>query len=148
MRQFAVREYAFETQTFVVNCGMYAPPESVPDDFAYKSVGNWKWAVGGSCVVNPFGVYLAEPVFHQEKIVTAEVDFRDRIIAKNIVDCVGHYSRPDILRLQMGPQAPGGKLANRIEEVIDQIKEVTVRLGLNRRQTKDLEQELIRILRE
>jgi amidase/nitrilase len=62
----ALREYAFETQTFVVSCGMYAPPDSVPSDFPYKPVGNWRWAVGGSCVVNPFGVYLVEPISNRK----------------------------------------------------------------------------------
>jgi len=32
----AIREYAFETQTFVVSANLIQPPESVPDNFPYK----------------------------------------------------------------------------------------------------------------
>lgn len=105
----AVREYAFETQSFVISSSLYLPEESVPDSFPYKSKTNWKWACGGSSIVNPFGMYLAEPVIGREAVVMAELDLRDRIVAKNIFDCLGHYQRPDLLRLTFvgapGPEA-------------------------------------------
>ena len=51
----AIREYAFETQTFVVSASMYLPEDAVPDDFPYKKTASWKWAMGGSAIANPFG---------------------------------------------------------------------------------------------
>lgn len=97
----AVREYAFETQTFVVSSSMYMPESAVPDSFPYKKQTNWKWAVGGSSIANPFGMYLVEPVFHQETILYAEIDFDDRIVAKNIFDSMGHYTRWDVFSLRL-----------------------------------------------
>ena len=97
----AIREYAFETQTFVVSASLYLPEDSVPDDFPYKKSASWKWAMGGSAIVNPFGAYVAEPVFHREELVVAELDLSDRIVAKNVFDCMGHYSRWDVVSLQI-----------------------------------------------
>ncbi|MHB9057159.1 MAG: carbon-nitrogen hydrolase family protein [Paludibacteraceae bacterium] len=97
----AVREYAFETQTFVISSSMYMPEHLVPDSFPYKKQTNWKWAVGGSSIVNPFGMYLVEPVFHQETILYAEIDMSDRIVAKNIFDAMGHYTRWDMISLRI-----------------------------------------------
>jgi amidase/nitrilase len=107
----AIREYAFETQSFVVSASMYLPEDAVPDDFPFKKTGSWKWAMGGSAIANPFGAYVAEPVFHREDLVIAELDPKDRIVAKNVFDCMGHYSRWDVVSLRMrdedfGPTGP------------------------------------------
>jgi hypothetical protein len=60
--------------------------------------------MGGSAIVNPFGAYLAEPVFHKETLVLAELDLADRIVAKNVFDCMGHYARWDVVSLQLREQ--------------------------------------------
>jgi len=116
-----VREYAFETQTFVVSSGLYLPASEVPDTFPFKQTTNFNWAMGGSCIAGPFGTYLAEPVFNKETIVYAELDMDDRIIAKNVFDCMGHYSRWDLVSLNIREEgwepvqkAAGEKGPNRI----------------------------------
>jgi amidase/nitrilase len=103
----AIREYAFETQTFVVSSAMYLPESAVPDDFPYKKTAAWKWAMGGSAIANPFGAYVAEPVFHREELVIAELDPKDRIVAKNVFDCMGHYSRWDVVSLRLSEEDHG-----------------------------------------
>ena len=60
--------------------------------------------MGGSCIAGPFGTYLAEPVFNKETIVYAELDMDDRLIAKNVFDCMGHYTRWDIVSLNLREQ--------------------------------------------
>jgi amidase/nitrilase len=100
----AIREYAFETQTFVVSCSMYMPESAVPDEFPYKKTAAWKWAMGGSAIANPFGAYVTEPVFHREELVVGELDPKDRIVAKNVFDCMGHYSRWDVVSLRMSDE--------------------------------------------
>jgi nitrilase len=97
----AVREYAFETQSFVVSASMYLPEDAVPDEFPYKKSGSWKWAMGGSAIANPFGAYVREPVFHKEELVIGELDPSDRIVAKNVFDCMGHYARWDVVSLRL-----------------------------------------------
>jgi nitrilase len=41
----------------------------------------------------------------EEGILTAEVDLTDIDFAKNMIDTVGHYSRPDLLSLLVNPKA-------------------------------------------
>ncbi|HXV60529.1 MAG TPA: carbon-nitrogen hydrolase family protein [Vicinamibacteria bacterium] len=125
----AIREYAFETQTFVVSASMYLPEDAVPDDFPYKKSASWKWAMGGSAIANPFGAYVREPVFHKEELVVAELDPRDRIVAKNVFDCMGHYSRWDVvsLRVRSEDYGPTGPMSPRRRITTEQIESVAAR---------------------
>jgi amidase/nitrilase len=95
--EFAIREYAVENSTFVVSSSWYLPPSAVPAELA--DVMQYNLAVGGSCIVNPSGQWVREPVFGQETIVWAEVDQEERRLAKAYFDSVGHYSRWDVLQL-------------------------------------------------
>ena len=103
----AVREYAFETQTFVVSASLFLSEDDVPDDFPYKKTTNWKWAMGGSSIATPFGTYAAEPLFGKEGLVIADLDLADRIVAKNVFDCMGHYTRWDVAQLRLQRDAVG-----------------------------------------
>lgn len=95
----AIREYAFESQAFVISACGYQPSASIPDDFPYKSKTNWDWACGGSSIVDPFGCYLVEPVYNCEKIIIAELESDFIKAAKNGFDLMGHYSRPDLVQI-------------------------------------------------
>jgi nitrilase len=54
---------------------------------------------GGSCVAGPDGQWLVEPVVGREELIVAELDpARVREERQNF-DPVGHYARPDVLRL-------------------------------------------------
>lgn len=54
---------------------------------------------GGSCIAAPDGSWAAEPVVGREALVVAEIDpARVREERQNF-DPVGHYARPDVLRL-------------------------------------------------
>ncbi|MGD2142005.1 MAG: carbon-nitrogen hydrolase family protein [Candidatus Bathyarchaeota archaeon] len=94
--EHAIREYAFETQTFVISVSQYIPDDQMPD---YCS--DFNIAAGGSCIVNPAGVYLREPVFNKEEIIYAELDADDRRHTKAYFDALGHYTRWDLLRLDI-----------------------------------------------
>jgi len=85
----------------VVSSGLYLPAREVPDSFPFKQTSNFNWAVGGSCIVGPFGTYLVEPVFNKETILYAELDMDDRMVAKNVFDCMGHYARWDLVSLNI-----------------------------------------------
>jgi nitrilase len=107
----AIREYAIENQVFVVSSSWLLKPEDVPADL--RDEMRYNLAVGGSCIVNPAGLYLKGPVFNQETIVWTEIDETDRRLAKAYFDCLGHYSRFDLLTLSIreeswSPTGPRG----------------------------------------
>ena len=95
---FEVRAHAFEAGAFVVSgCGVLNEAD-VPADFPYKGRMNIGYAHGGSEVVAPLGVALAGPVYG-ESIVYAELEAWMIKATKAIIDTMGHYARPDVLRL-------------------------------------------------
>ena len=94
--EYASKEYAIETQTFVLNACQYIPDEEMPPD-----TQDFNIASGGSSIINPAGVYLVEPVFNKEAIITAELNLDDRLHTKAYLDSLGHYARWDILRLDI-----------------------------------------------
>lgn len=95
---FEVRAHAFEAGAFVVSgCGVLNDAD-VAADFPYKGRMNVAYAHGGSEVVAPLGVALAGPVYG-ETLVYAELESWMIKATKAIIDTMGHYARPDVLRL-------------------------------------------------
>ncbi|MFH0845106.1 MAG: carbon-nitrogen hydrolase family protein [Pseudomonadota bacterium] len=99
----AIRQHAIENQVFVISSSWYLKDEDIPEELV--QVMNYNLAVGGSCIVNPAGIIIQGPVFDQETIVYAEIDMGERDMAKAYFDCLGHYSRPDILSLRIHDEA-------------------------------------------
>ncbi len=99
----AVRQHAIENQVFVVSSSWYLKEEDIPPEL--KEVIRYNLAVGGSCIVNPSGIIIEGPVFNEETIIHAEIDLDERDLAKAYFDCVGHYSRPDLLSLRIHDEA-------------------------------------------
>ncbi len=98
----AIRQHAIENGVFVVSSSWFLNPDDVPSDL--RDEMRYNLAVGGSCVVSPAGLFVAGPVFEQEAVVWAEIDMEEREVAKAYLDGVGHYSRPDLLSLQIRDQ--------------------------------------------
>ncbi|MDD1768026.1 MAG: hypothetical protein LUQ27_05630, partial [Methanomassiliicoccales archaeon] len=94
--EYAIKEYAFENQAFVVSVSQYIPDDEMPNECQ-----DFNTAAGGSFIVNPAGVVLAGPVFNKEAIVYADLNADDRRHTKAYFDALGHYSRPDIFRLDI-----------------------------------------------
>ncbi|MEE9199073.1 MAG: carbon-nitrogen hydrolase family protein [Dehalococcoidia bacterium] len=93
----AVRSYAIENSVFVISSSAYLPPDEVPKEL--RDLMKYNLAIGGSCIVNPSGLFTREPVFEGETIVWADIDQTERHLAKAYFDSVGHYARPDLLQL-------------------------------------------------
>jgi amidase/nitrilase len=93
---YAIREYAIETQNFVLSACQYIPDNEMPQD-----TQDFNIASGGSSIVNPAGVYITEPTFEQETILYAKLEQDDRRHTKAYLDAMGHYARWDVLRLDM-----------------------------------------------
>jgi len=54
---------------------------------------------GGSVIISPSGTVLAGPNFEGEALITADLDFGEIVRSKFDFDVVGHYARPDVLKL-------------------------------------------------
>ena len=95
----AIREYAFETQSFVASCSAYMS-EGAPEGFSGEELG-FNVAAGGSMLVNPAGVVEAGPLVGEEGLLTAEFDRDERRATKAYFDAMGHYSRWDAVSLSI-----------------------------------------------
>jgi nitrilase len=98
-----VRHIAVEGRCFVLSCNQFQRGHDFPADY-HSSFGNDPDAVicrGGSCIVDPFGNFLAGPNTEGEAILVAEIDLRQIVRGKYDFDVVGHYSRPDIFQLHV-----------------------------------------------
>lgn len=58
-------------------------------------------ADGGSCIAGPDGEWVIEPFCKAEKLLIATIDHRAVREERQNFDAVGHYSRPDVLRLKV-----------------------------------------------
>lgn len=54
---------------------------------------------GGSCIVDPYGHYVVQPVWDSEDILYADLDMQRVPASRMELDVCGHYARPDVLRL-------------------------------------------------
>lgn len=94
-----IRHHALESGCFVVNATGWlhdAQIQSVTPDEKLQG------ALRGGChtaIVSPEGKYLAEPLTEGEGLVVADLDFALIAKRKRMMDSVGHYARPELLRL-------------------------------------------------
>jgi len=99
----SMRHIAVEGRCFVLSCNQFNRRRDFPSDYG-SALGNDPDTVvtrGGSCIVDPFGNFLAGPNTEGEVILTAEIDRAQIVRGKFDLDVVGHYARPDIFQLQV-----------------------------------------------
>jgi len=97
---FSSKQYAFEGQSFVIISAIYINKDMIPDSFPLKDRTLWDYP-GGSGIINPRGQYIAGPVYDKEEIVYGEIDLEQITRAKSVIDCAGHFSRPDIFKFEI-----------------------------------------------
>jgi aliphatic nitrilase len=97
--QVTIRHHALEAGCFVVNATAWLEPDQVreitPDERLHG-------VLRGGCmtaVITPEGVHACPPVTEGEGMALAELDFGLILKRKRMMDAVGHYARPDLLRL-------------------------------------------------
>ena len=103
----SMRHIAVEGRCFVLSCNQFNRRRDFPAD--YRSLfGDDPDAIltrGGSCIVDPFGNFLAGPDREGEAILVAEIDPAQIVRGKFDLDVVGHYARPDIFQLHVDERA-------------------------------------------
>jgi len=98
--QIASRQYAFEGRCFVLAAGQLIKASDFPEeltlpDYLQKDPDQLVCS-GGSCIINPRGEYVVEPVFEEEKLIVTELDLEERIKEQMTLDTSGHYQRYDV----------------------------------------------------
>ena len=58
-------------------------------------------ANGGSCIAGPDGEWILAPVLEKEGLLIETLDFNRVLEERQNFDAVGHYSRPDVTKLQV-----------------------------------------------
>ncbi len=98
---------ARESRAFVVSPSHFQRASAYPDDFPLRAEleGADMLGYGGSAILAPDGSYLAGPLYEEEGILYAELDPAALLAERQRFDPVGHYHRPDVLRLGVNPSA-------------------------------------------
>ncbi len=103
--EVTIRHHALEAGCFVVNATGWLSPEQVSQITSDEKLQK---VLSGGChtaIISPEGSHLCPPITEGEGIAIADLDFSLITKRKRMMDCVGHYSRPDLLQLQLNPQA-------------------------------------------
>ena len=102
-----MQHIACEGRCFVLGCNQFNRRRDFPTDYrsSYGDAPETVISRGGSCILDPFGKFLAGPDFEAETILVAELDRSQLAKAKFDFDAVGHYARPDIFHLVVDDEA-------------------------------------------
>jgi len=100
----SMRTVAMEGRSFVLSACQVLRLADLPENYPIEDeAGAGDFLIrGGSCIVDPLGVVLAEPAYENECLLTAEIDMSKVARGKYDFDVVGHYARPDVFRLEVG----------------------------------------------
>ncbi|MBS3742889.1 MAG: carbon-nitrogen hydrolase family protein [Wenzhouxiangellaceae bacterium] len=100
------RFMALEGRSFVLSVSGLMRAEDLPVDLPggdplRDAAADMPWAAGGSCLAGPDGGWLIEPVENEQGLFVAEIDHEQVRRARHDFDPSGHYSRPDVFRLEV-----------------------------------------------
>ena len=99
--QATIQHIAIEGKCYFINADMIIRRDSYPADLKADEIGDLPYWVcrGGSCIIDPFGHYVTDPVWDEETVIYADLDMELPASCKMEHDAVGHYARPDVLKL-------------------------------------------------
>lgn len=100
--QDTIKHIAIEGHCYVFNVDQYFTRSMYPKTLQeQEEISRLKeeMCTGGSCIIDPYGHYVMEPVWNKEVILYADLDMDKVPMSRMEFDATGHYSRPDILEL-------------------------------------------------
>jgi len=100
------RFVAMESRSYVVSVSGLLRKSDIPKNFPHRervidSFEDELISDGGSCVADPDGNWLAEPVTGEEKLLVVKLEHDKVLRARQNLDISGHYSRPDVFQLSV-----------------------------------------------
>ncbi|ANH67102.1 nitrilase-related carbon-nitrogen hydrolase [Mitsuaria sp. 7] len=112
----SMQHIAIEGRCFVLSANQYATAADYPAGYVNAAIASnvgsaggvgsvgtadptQPFSRGGSCIVDPFGNFLAGPDFEGEAVLLATIDREDIVRGKYDLDVTGHYARPDVFQL-------------------------------------------------
>jgi nitrilase len=119
LHQLCSRHYAFEGQCFVIAAGCVLTKGDILAGFhslgekdsqglelleALAGEDEDVLMKGGSAVIGPDYRYVVEPLWEEPGILYAELDVDLIAEGHMVLDTDGHYSRPDVFRLEVNEQ--------------------------------------------
>jgi nitrilase len=101
-----IRHIALEGRCFVLSACQYLQRDDLPSGYPAERFPASQDVLirGGSSIVGPLGQILAGPKYGEECVLVADLDRAELARAKFDFDVVGHYSRPDVFRLEVNEQ--------------------------------------------
>lgn len=109
--QATMQHIALEGRCFVLSANQFVRKSDYSEKYQAQLTGEPDiMCAGGSVILSPMGDVLAGPLWNEEGLLTAELDFSLLAKSKLDFDVVGHYSRKDIFKFEAIDQPPMKKV--------------------------------------
>ncbi len=100
----AMKHIALEGGMYVLSSTQALKKDEIPDSYEFKNLyaDDREWInKGNSCIINPKGQVIAEPLNAKQGILYADIDTAEITNQKWLFDSAGHYARPDVFNFSV-----------------------------------------------
>lgn len=96
---------ARESRSYVIAANSLMHRDHITDDIPHHDLikdnaDEWM-GDGGSCLAEPSGKWVIPPLGKEEKLMIAEINMKEVLRERHNFDPSGHYSRPDVISLNL-----------------------------------------------
>jgi nitrilase len=102
--QHTIRHIAIEGHCYFINSDLFFTKAMYPKDLhCEQEIEKLPEIIcrGGSCVIDPFGHEVTDPLWDRPGILYADLDMQKVPASRMEHDVCGHYARPDVLKLSV-----------------------------------------------